>query len=521
MARQGGWHGLAKMAWPWGSEEAESTPKAGLVIAGGGARASFEIGALRYLYEHTDFTAEVICGTSAGSMLAATIGQYAGHDDQLAAIRAFETAWRSMSSSEDMFAPREWFARLQALLPELQTLVPAVQTPVNDDDVVEEERRNTWFRLPQLEFPTWAGRRREVTPEDNSDITEPGPDQHFHPLLGFAPEPEGDHGHGWTPTALWSILNALPGLGRFSSDLPKILRGAELTRAMYRPGAILRTLLSDEFFSPERLAHSGVETRLAMTCVETGQLRYITGTGVLVDRDNQPVPHEEPQDIVMGLLASCSIPAVFAPVPLGKSHYLDGGIRENCPAEMAIGHLGATQPWVIIASPAGLAPDPQAAQGTIIDLVFRCTMIQSDETQRDEIEYAQSAGAKVIDPEVDVHDTRTVDPGLIDINIAYGWMRGQDVVESLPDTEVALHRTITQMRRRCWQVEERLYGPTAVSDSGETELALTELISAKFSLRDAVAACQWPLPEGAQQWWCQYEQHQFEIDRPPSWATMV
>lgn len=42
----------------------EGSPgRTGLVLAGGGARASFEIGALQYLYRHQNLDPDVISGT--------------------------------------------------------------------------------------------------------------------------------------------------------------------------------------------------------------------------------------------------------------------------------------------------------------------------------------------------------------------------------------------------------------------------------------------------------------------------
>ena len=40
----------------------------------------------------------------------------------------------------------------------------------------------------------------------------------------------------------------------------------------------------------------------------------------------------------------------------------------------------------------------------------------------------------VVSPRVEVHDTLTIDPGLIDINIAYGYMCTADVVTEYPFT---------------------------------------------------------------------------------------
>lgn len=53
----------------------------GLVLSGGGASASFQVGALGYLYDVVGITPTVITGTSAGSILATLLAQAEDHQD--------------------------------------------------------------------------------------------------------------------------------------------------------------------------------------------------------------------------------------------------------------------------------------------------------------------------------------------------------------------------------------------------------------------------------------------------------
>ena len=61
------------------------------------------------------------------------------------------------------------------------------------------------------------------------------------------------------------------------------------------------------------------------------------------DREIDAGPH----NLTRGVLASCAIPGVFRPVPVGAETYVDGGARENLPAEMAIGHLQTGRTYII------------------------------------------------------------------------------------------------------------------------------------------------------------------------------
>ena len=117
----------------------------------------------------------------------------------------------------------------------------------------------------------------------------------------------------------------------------------------------------------------------------------------------------------------------------------------------------------------------------MFSVVMRSTEILIDEAGRDELAYAHSAGAIVIHPDLAVHDTMTVHPGLLAINRDYGWLRAAERHLELGDSAEELHRRIISLRLRILRLEERL-----LADPEPSRRDFLTLRSAKVELRDAV-----------------------------------
>lgn len=282
---------------------------------------------------------------------------------------------------------------------------------------------------------------------------------------------------------------------------------------MYRPGPVLVDLLDEDTFSPARVAASGATLRLAMVALESGALRFMTERGTLVDRDNRPTDDLTAHDLTIGVLASCAIPAVFRPVPIGAETYVDGGAREALPAELAIGHLGAERNYIISSQSNGVHPRDSMADADLFSVVMRSTEILIDEAGRDELAYAHSAGALVIAPELSVHDAMTVDPALIAINEAYGWLRAAEVHLAMDSPAEARHRLIIELRLSCLRVEQDYLAAEAPD-----RRMVTALRSVKTQLRDAVrSAGAVPMPPGAENWWREWEPRAESVALPPPW----
>jgi hypothetical protein len=218
--------------------------------------------------------------------------------------------------------------------------------------------------------------------------------------------------------------------------------------------------------------------------------------------------------------ASCAIPAVFPPVPLGDEHYVDGGTRENAPVDIAMTHLGVDRCYAIVSLPKGLAREPSYADRDMLSIVLRSTAgIMADEVQLNDVARARAAGAVVIAPEINLLGVLTVDPGLLAIATDYGYLRAAEACEGATETEQRLTRNIVDTRRAVWSLENDLLGPEAGSSAAAASGGRAELGNLKRRLRDLVQ--QVPpgrLPAGAERWWRSWEGHPYPITEDPGWS---
>jgi NTE family protein len=515
---------------PW-RRRAEVT---GLVLSGGGARASFQIGALRYLYQQVGIRPEVITGTSAGSVLAAVLAQSDEPAEQRRLVGELERIWRGMRTSSDMFVPLDWYARLRERGPEWMAAFSRRQQR-------QRPLGRRFSRVASLTTPrpapsgsaesADAGAAVEVAPVEVAAVEVDGQLGSAHAVrnrlrtlgtrTGPATEPGEDEGW-WESLGVVEFFTALREVGRARPDLEVILRGAERERSMYQLGPIVDRLLDPEVFHPTRVAGSGITLRIAVVSLESGELRYVTGNGELLDRHGRPLGLER-VDLVDAVRASCAIPAVLPPIRLGDEHYVDGGVRETLPAEVAVEQLGVTRCYAVVASPPGVPQEESYADKDMLSIVLRSTAgIMSDEGLHDEVAWARRAGAVVIQPEIDVHDVLTIDPGLTAISMDYGYMRAAEAVLGADTRETGLTRDIITLRKQIWQLEADLLGPAAQdaveADAGATP-DLTELVHLKRELRALVDQAPLDhLPPGARSWWRGFEAHAVPVDVAADWA---
>jgi NTE family protein len=458
----------------------------GLVLSGGGARSSFQVGALRYLYDRAHLAPDVITGTSAGSILAAVLAQSGDAAGQRRSLADLERLWRGMRTNADMFAELPWFTRLRE------------RGPVWIDALARRQQR-------QGALGRSFARVAAVRPG------RPAPVRTAHAGVGMR---QGAGPAGWTPATVLEQLAAVRDLGRAGTDIELILRGAAVERSMYRPGALVEALLDPAVFDPARVATSGVVLRLAVVGLESGELHFVTEAGALVDREDAPILGPSSVNLPEAIRASCAIPMVVPPVPLGGEHYVDGGVRESLPVEIAL-RLGVERCYAVVAGQPGLARQESFADRDMLAILLRSTAgIMAEEVQRDEVAFARAAGATVIGPEVDVHDSLTITPGLIALAIDYGYLRAADVCTGASAAEQALTAEIIGLRRRIWQAEEESLAPGSGDPSG-----LKGIAGLKRALRDLLARVPDDrLPPGAQDWWRTWEAHAFEVPLAPAWV---
>lgn len=482
-----GWFGLLPFLEQWNPSDDEEPQKNGLVLAGGGSRGSFQIGALRYLYSKTDLAPETIVGTSAGSIVGAALAQSSDPATQHAYLRKVEQLWLSMNSQDEMFQTRHWVDTLQGLLPELRSIVEAEQ------------------KAERVEFPNPLAkiypRLRGLEPEQPVLELPADPIDPQEKTVLLATRDEEAKPIAWNPALVAALWNAVPTISRHSGDVAGALREAGESGSLFVPGKIITQLLSREIFDSTKVANSGVVYRAAIVGLRTGKLRFIRGDGVLVSETDQPIG-EDPYELSLGILASCSIPGAFRPVELGSEIYADGGTRENVPVELAISALGVTKPVVITCHPKEMLPAKELSPSDIFAVIMRSAAIVTNETERDEVEYARSSGALVIDPLFSVHDMLEVEPGLLAINRDYGWIRAAEETLDAPLKSREINTSIIKSRVKAWELEKDL-----LTGNPDHEIA-AEVSKIKLRIRELVLrANRELLPPWHNTWWQNYEKH--------------
>jgi len=359
----------------------------GLVLSGGGSRASFHIGALRYLYDNCHISPTSVTATSSGSICAAMLAQSLDPAVQSANLHILEKYWLAMNDPSEMYTEQSWFTKLKQQWGDISGVIP------------------------------------ESTGSDPAFVDTSGSDAEHLVKEAIVFDPSV-HDGDFSFSSLWQILGALPRLGKVGAGMAGILRGAEHASSAYRPGPIVHRLLFESGFNADNVRTSGMKLRMAFVGLQSGELRFMREDGIIVDSDDQPI---EPTsfDLPLGVWASCAIPGVFRPVKLGDDMYIDGGIRENLPVEMAVNGLSVTKPYVICSIAPGV-PHADFTDKDMISILVRTLGLLTDETTRDEVEWARHAGATVIGPEFEVHSSMTVERGLLRINRDYGWMRAAE-----------------------------------------------------------------------------------------------
>ncbi len=196
----------------------------------------------------------------------------------------------------------------------------------------------------------------------------------------------------------------------------------------------------------------GIKLRMATVSTNSGSLRYITESGMFSDIPGPSFPLED------GALASSSIPAIFPPTNLQGEWYIDGGVREVLPIQMAVVE-GADKIFAIAAAKDGV--DYNFGPTTMIKNGLRAAMgILPDKIMHKDTTPPRGwdSSVQIIQPTLSVHDSLTIEPGLISIAIAYGFMRANDVLGPYQDqTAVPMLRlssdSITSLRKTIWKWE--------------------------------------------------------------------
>jgi NTE family protein len=394
-----------------------------IVLSGGGAKGSFEVGALLALREiWNEVRPRIVCGSSVGAINALAVAE----NSDGSGINKLETIWLGLRRPDDMYH----------LSPEFQQLVD--QLGVNVADVVLHGAA-----LPVGSVTDLLG---------------------YLTGLGLNAETAAWIGVGW---ALGGPVGGIVGglVSLYNNDSDKLQKAANaISRASYAFDLAPTQALIEKSVRSDLVARSGMQLRLAMVALEDGDLYYVSEAGNLL-RGNAahpqfgPKPITNPQvlppppgsvidpaaleypgfvrdPLVAGTMASAAFPGIFQIRPIftpdGFQYYMDGGVRQVLATQAAV-ELGAQLIFAVAASPMGAGTFHSAAPpqypATLLPIVQRAVSLQGDElemaieTPRGGFLDSDRVQRVLIHPAFEVHDTVVIDPGLIRINMAYGYFR--------------------------------------------------------------------------------------------------
>jgi NTE family protein len=151
-----------------------------------------------------------------------------------------------------------------------------------------------------------------------------------------------------------------------------------------RIGAGITQTVADTLIGPP-----GRQLFLSTVDLVQGDLVYFqTGARVTPSR-GRTVQVESRTDLMKAMLASASIPVIMPPVPIGGVPFLDGGIREYLPLEIAI-DAGATEIYAVIHSPDPVSKGPRAGPyDTIPKVATRSLDLLMEEAGDDDLRIGQ------------------------------------------------------------------------------------------------------------------------------------
>jgi predicted acylesterase/phospholipase RssA len=463
------------------------TGSTAFVLAGGGTKGSFEAGALQYLIEVEGITPDIVTATSAGAIAATVLAQARTREEFVQRVGEIEDDILAMTQTDYVFGRQGWLRALSGT-----SLGKAIEFALTEGT-----------RPP---FPRGQGATEPIGPS--------GPTRAQRRAAAKARRQR-------QRTVARLVTGAAIRLPRTRRQLrtsgASVLTLDPLADAMRHggPSGILP-------IDPALISRPGLQLRLAVTALRAGVLRYVTETGLIVEADARtaaPGAAAGPVPLIDGALASASVPLIFPPHPMADDDYVDGGVLQLIPVRAAA-ELGATRIIAIVAMPLALARDERDyASGPAVHIGLRALgMIAMAERQAENLATPLPPGTHLttIDPIVDVVGLFEVEQGLLRINKDYGWLRAADIVaegdsDLMADIEAQTH-VLTQARVDAWTLEAQLW-LSAPGDAVAGDLALVREYKTQIrELVDQRKQLGYPVPEGCESWYSEYEAH--SLDRP-------
>ena len=387
----------------------------GIVLGGGGVLGDFQVGALKFLLKFVKGKKPVIiCGTSVGAINAAGIAAAIATDQDTSNLEAL---WlKGMMTVSQLYEYEGWFDQM---LPHLKALIRG--GTIARFDAILEVIHHSVDALAHSNKGIFAN--LETALRDLSD-------------------------------ANLSILKRAPIRKKFST----YITDSDLQRV---------------------IASTNIKLFLAAVTLEQGELEYFCNKACTNVESTQTV-RSTPESLTEAVFASASLPGIFKPTQIYSKNYVDGSIRDVVPIDIAYS-CGAQTIFTVLCYPCNVPQHPTyvgsndeisdwRGRANLLDIVQRSLNILINETIQNHLNsYGteknrlkpcdQRPGHFIIDPVVNVHPFMEFHPGLIKINMDYGYMRAFDVVhgsqKNIPRECDDLTKKITLKRRKIWEKEHQ------------------------------------------------------------------
>jgi hypothetical protein len=405
--------------------------KRAIALSGGGAKGSFQVGALEYLYEERKIRPQIVTGTSVGAVNGVKLAEGETKDSKtpghITGFAGLQKSWLDVKGAGDMFVEKAVFKQLMAFADSADELAAELETGL---------------------------------------------------ALSIAAAFVGG------PLA-WA------GAGTMAHGLSNLAEAAELVdKFLYVDGLVSLAPVLEKLHNPAHLDNelvrsSNVDFRAIWVGMLSGKTYCTDNQQRLYELANPRKPIGTVTRLSTSVLASAAQP-VFMDTPIVegeiggvrfKEKGFDGGVREIVGVQCAI-ELGATEVFAILCQPLdpGLGsifeqtvgedlPLPgggKVAAGTkyfnatkkkyehILTQADRALGLALTEVLDNDIAAAGNANVHVIRPYVEVHDGMTLVPGLIRANMAHGWMCAFDLFHDETKNPISFlaggNRLITENR---------------------------------------------------------------------------
>lgn len=466
--------------------EVQMRSRKALALAGGGSKGAFEVGAVRCLYDVFEYRPDLLAGASVGALNAAKLAE------GMTALPELEKLWLDMTGPQDLFYIR---GQINTILTQLDPAIRQMLQLTPLEDLLGWSAAPMSTAILNLNI---AGR-----------------------TLGFLNSKVASAAGAGTLFTVFDIL--MSGLD-FGLKIGKIVQAVQQLLSL--PSLLLFDPVRDKIqanITPAKIAASGLALRIVVNGLRTARVRYVDESGGFVD--GGPAP-----GVVTALNASSSIPIAFPPVRLPDGEdYVDGGVLENAPIEAAV-RAGADSIIAVLPSPANL-DIPLSAPVSLLPVAGRAVELLLDGSSRRQLEPFRGWGVpvKVIAPRFEMYNLLVVDPGLIRINMDYGYMRAYDEMQGDDQLRAAYRASadaITRLRQTIWYQEHWVHGqyPKGFQRTGQTQPTgsaeqVEWIREKKKEVRDLVvarvrltgASVRESVPASIDKAWQEWEAHFFSV----------